>query len=253
MKKTYCYVGDLLGFRKTILNLNEEEQIKRVEEWVQFIESGKDNFNHITDYHWVSDTIFVGASDCVEGLDDLILFSKYVLEEGAKKSFLMRGAIAFGNVRWNDKITFGKAIVNAYVRANNQEWIGTSCESDLPHINSLWNFDKVFCYPPPMKRGEPIRLSPVVSWKVPPTDLLSRLSTDKGLTSTGEGLRWEWGMKIQNTRIFALYLEKIKSLEERDKPHKANPSEFHGSLHTSLIEINIEDLHLGKDGIYKRT
>ena len=82
----------------------------------------------------------------MEGLDDLLLFSKYVLEEGVKKSFLIRGAIALGDVRWNDKITFGDAIVKAYIRANNQDWIGTSCESYLPHIDLLWDFDKVFWY-----------------------------------------------------------------------------------------------------------
>jgi len=52
----------------------------------------------------------------------------------------MRGAISFGEVTWDKEITFGKAIVNAYNLENDQDWIGTCCEHDLPRIDELWDF-----------------------------------------------------------------------------------------------------------------
>ena len=56
----------------------------------------------------------------------------------------MRGAISFGEVTWDKEITFGKAIVNAYNLENDQDWIGTCCEHDLPRIDELWDFHRVF-------------------------------------------------------------------------------------------------------------
>ena len=109
----------------------------------------------------------------------------------------------------------------------------------------------VFCYPTPMKKGEIYGISPVVSWKVPATVELTRLSTAKGLTSEDEIMKWDWATKIQNTRIFSLYLERIKRFEERDKPNRADPSKYHGpSLPTVFIETEMENLRLESNGLF---
>jgi hypothetical protein len=247
MKDMYCYVGDLLGFKNTIMNLGNDEQKTRVRDWTKFIDESIKKFDNITNYQLISDTIFIGAESSKSGLESLINLAKYLLEEGINKSFLLRGAITFGEVDWDDpRIAFGKSIVEAYNLANNQNWIGTSCGEKLPHINSLWHFDRVFVYPVPMKRGA-IRLWPAVSWKIPITEGLCRAATDRGLTFKGEVLNWEsYGYKIQNTRLFSMYLEKIKALEERDRPYTADPSQYYGTMTTTLLEIDMINIKLTK-------
>jgi hypothetical protein len=141
MEEMYCYVGDLLGFQNTILNLDEIEQEKRVTEWIQLIDECKKDLP-ITHSHYVSDTIFIGAKGNKDGLDALLNFSKNLLEKGVINSFLLRGAITFGKIHWDSRITFGVAIVKAYNLANNQNWIGTVCELNLPDIDSLLEFNK---------------------------------------------------------------------------------------------------------------
>ena len=247
MKDMYCYVGDLLGFKNTIMNLGKEEQKTRVSEWTKFIDESIKRFDNITNYQLISDTIFISAESNKNGLENLLNLSKYLLEEGLKKSFLLRGAITFGEVDWDDpRIAFGKSIVEAYNLANNQNWIGTCCGEMLPHINTMWHFDKVFVYPVPMKKGA-IRLMPAVSWKIPITEILCRAATDRGLTLKGEVLNWEsFGYKIQNTRLFSMYLEKIKALEERDRPYTADPSQYYGMMTTTFIEIDTQNIKLTK-------
>ena len=247
MKDMYCYVGDLLGFKNTIMNLGKEEQKRRVGEWTKFIDDSIKKFDNITNYQLISDTIFIGTESNKNGLTDLINLSKYLLEEGINKSFLLRGAITFGEVDWDDpRIAFGKSIVEAYNLANNQNWIGTSCGDKLPHIASLWDFDKLFVYPVPMKKGA-IRLLPAVSWKIPTTEQLCRAATDRGLSFKGEALSWEnYGYKIQNTILFSMYLEKIKALEKRYLPYTADPSQYYGIMTTTLLEIDMTDIKLVK-------
>jgi hypothetical protein len=108
MDEMYCYVGDLLGFRDMILNLEEEMQEERVEEWIQFVEVARSKYRNITHSHLVSDTIFIGAEANQNGLGELLHFSKNLLEDGVSKGFLLRGSITFGKVKWDDRITFGK-------------------------------------------------------------------------------------------------------------------------------------------------
>ena len=121
-----CYVGDLLGFKNLLLNLPSNEQSKRVVDWIKLVEEGAKKFE-LPKYHLVSDTIFAGGENSRAGLEKLIDFSKYILESGTDLAFPVRGAITYGEVTWHPKVTFGRAIVEAFDLANNQEWIGTSC------------------------------------------------------------------------------------------------------------------------------
>ena len=86
-----------------------------------------------------------------------------------------------------------------------------------------------------------IGLSPVISWSVPLTKDLIRISTDRGLTKPNEFLRWEnFGYKIQNTRLYSMYLTKIKDIEMRNTQPKPNPAQFYGTFPTELAEMNID-------------
>lgn len=180
MKEAYCYVSDLLGFKNIIINLESDKQCRRVDAWIEFVNKGADKFG-IQNYHMISDTIFAIA-DGHQGLETLLDFSKYMLEEGMKKSFPIRGGITFGDVNWRPHVVFGKAIIEAYNLANRQNWVGTSCDLDLSQLHGLWDVDKVILYIPPMKNGL-AKFMPVSSWNMPSCNkVLSNMSIE-GLAS----------------------------------------------------------------------
>lgn len=243
MDEMYCYVGDLLGFRDFILNLEEEKQEEKVEEWIRFVEETKNNYHNITHYHLVSDTIFIGSEGNQNGLDDLLHFSKSLLENGIRRGFLLRGSITFGKVKWDTRITFGKAIVDAFNLANEQNWIGTICENSFQDLSGLWDFDLVVRYPVPMKKGK-IDQFPAVSWNVPSTEYFIQKSRENGLMRPEEGLTWnKHGYKIQNTRLFSMYLDKIKDFAASIKVGRVHPSQpYAGLLQTYFIEKDWEKI-----------
>ena len=228
----YCYVGDLLGFKNIILNLDPDDQAKRVDEWIEFVLDGVREFD-LPRYQLVSDTIFAGANHNKQGLEKLIDFARYMLEKGIIKSFPIRGAISFGEITWNKYVTFGRAIVDSYNHANSQNWIGTSCENDIPFLDDLWSFDRIFVYPTPLKEGNLMMMRPVVAWDVPPIEDLESYIELKGLTSEHEGWNWKQMGIIQNTILFSLYLkqvnaELIKLVGEKEEVLNASPTEFPG-------------------------
>lgn len=115
MEQMYCYVGDVLGFSDmvTALTLDEKKNLEpeqiakfspevrasRVESWVQLVIRGLAEYK-IPHYHFVSDTVFAGTEYTSDGLKSLLGFSKYLLEEGIKKSLPLRGGIAYGDAKW---------------------------------------------------------------------------------------------------------------------------------------------------------
>ncbi len=218
----YCYVGDLLGFSKIIGNLDPADQSERVDQWTTLIEDSARR-NCLTDYQMISDTVFAGADNTPEGLENIINFAKDMLEKGISKSLPVRAAISFGEVTWAPKVSFGKAIVEAYNHANNQNWIGTACEPSLvKHIDSkndeLWDLDKVVMYMAPLKSGI-VRQMPVISWNLPPSDVARYTLADrlvvqtlgKGLCRSGDNVKWSNEIKIQNTLIFLIYIKILKN------------------------------------------
>lgn len=87
----YCYVGDLLGFKNIMLNLDPDEQSKRFDEWINLVNLGIEKFD-LPKHQLVSDTIFAGADFNKYGLEKLVSFGKYMMEEGIAKSLPLRGA-----------------------------------------------------------------------------------------------------------------------------------------------------------------
>jgi hypothetical protein len=152
MVEMYCYVGDLLGFKNIMLNLDPDEQSVRVDELINLVDAGVKKFD-LPKHQLVSDTIFAGADCNKQGLEQLVSFAKYMMEEGIAKSLPLRGAISIGEIIWNKYMPLGKAIVESYNLANSQNWIGTSCRSDIPFFEDIWDFDKILVYPAPLKNG----------------------------------------------------------------------------------------------------
>jgi hypothetical protein len=218
----YRYVGDLLGFSNIILNLTHDEYKNRVEEWIQLCKDGVREFRLEKHYQLISDTIFVGAEDSRDALEKLLDFSKHMLNLGIKRSLPMRGAISFGEVTWDKEITFGKAIVNAYNLENDQDWIGTCCEHDLPRIDELWDFHRVFVYPAPMKSEKKLMFRPVISWNVPEyRELRDKTAKKEGL-AIGD-MDWKYAYRIQHTMMFSLYLKGVLNKTIQARPSKFPP------------------------------
>jgi hypothetical protein len=231
----YCYVADLLGFKSMILNLPPEQQEDRVKDWIQLVSEGTSKFK-IQKYHLVSDTIFVGAEDSEEGLKDLLNYSKYMLENGIKKSFLLRGAISYGDVTWNEHISYGKSIVDAYNIANDLEWVGTACQHGIiPQNSSLWKTELIVQYEVPMKNGK-VYAKPAVIWNVPPIPQLKDLTRAGGLLGRGAN---EFSFtnlnKIQNTALYSQYVKKLLAL-------KLPLDQVYGSFPLELVISNGNDV-----------
>jgi len=158
-----------------------------------------------------------------------------MLNLGIKRSLPMRGAISFGEVTWDKEITFGKAIVNAYNLENDQDWIGTCCEHDLPRIDELWDFHRVFVYPAPMKSEKKLMFRPVISWNVPEyRELRDKTAKKEGL-AIGD-MDWKYAYRIQHTMMFSLYLKGVLN-----KTIQARPSKFPPDLPIEHIDSCVNE------------
>lgn len=239
----YCYVGEVLGFSDmvTALTLDEKRNLEpeqiakflpevrasRVESWVQLVTSGLAEYK-IPHYHFVSDTVFAGTEYTRDGLKRLLGFSKYLLEEGIKKSLPLRGGIAYGDVEWRNKISFGTAIINAHKLEADQEWIGTCCEPDLPGLDELWDFESVFVYPAPMKNEKLLTHRPVVAWHVPTYAELRSKTSECAIRHIN--VDWKYDTMIRNAMLFSFYQKIIKC----NVLSGAKPSAFPGTTMEQL-------------------
>jgi len=222
-------VGDLLGFSNLMMNLRPEIQSIRVDEWISLAKTAAQEAA-IEKFQLISDTIFASTEPTPEGLANLVKFSRLLLEEGTKVALPIRGAIAHGDVSWEREVTFGKALVDAYRLANNQNWIGVSVAESVAGHHLCWGWSSLVNYPTPMKSG-PILIRPVVAWTIPPfLDFVKGL-TSQGLSREGETLEWEWGSKVQNTALFGIYLRLLT-------PHGRylNPVQFQGILPVQMLD-----------------
>lgn len=227
----YFLVADLLGFGKIVKNSTGTTLNGRIDEWVDLV-GATASLHGINNFQLVSDTLFVGAPSSVEGLSGLLSFSRDLLSKGIEKSFPIRGAIVHGEYVFG-KLTYGRAVIAAHELEQAQNWIGITCAPDLPDIEALWSLDRVVCYPAPQKRGQ-MRLHPVVSWPVPPTERLMQLLMGGGLTRAQEVITWELGDKANNTILFRLYQEFL-----RKRP--VDCSRFYGTLPVHPIEASLVD------------
>ena len=208
MNRFYFLAADLLGFSTIVSNLSGEELEGRIESWVTLVNKIKPDTPTVR-LQLISDTLFVREDGTRRGLECLLRFSRELLEQGMAMALPIRGAIAYGPVVWGG-LTYGKAVIDAHRYEAVQEWVGIACAPKLPHIDQMWDWDRVVVYPIPVKSGQ-IQLAPTVVWTVPPVDELTRQTLDKGLSSAGEILRWEWQRKVINTSIFGRYVLNAKA------------------------------------------
>lgn len=251
MDEVFCYVGDIAGYKNILLSLPPEEQQVRIREFGDLCKNATKKYGFHDSYIIVSDTIFVIAKKSKEDLRNLLEFSSYMLKNGIEKALPIRAAIDFGvaHIDKENSLVYGKAAAEAYVLAEEQDWIGTCCAvkwkdccsedkkeevPELPFIGELWNFDLVFVYPVPMKNGK-VLFRPVVSWEVPQYRKFRSVTVEGGLV-VDKYMDWKYANRIQNTIIFSQYLNLIKCGRI-----KAKPEVFRGDLPIQLIDDVVEE------------
>lgn len=205
MGDSYCYVGDILGYRYMIKNLSFDKQVERVSKLVDFVNIATKKFNITEDmFRLISDMIVVVTNNDDKNLEDLLGLAQYMLNEGVPKSFPLRGGIVQGEAKLIGDIPLGKAFLEAYELANNQNWIGTCCNIKRDIIERFCSVGgMVMFYKPPMKSGKSEKFMPVISWKVPFYGELYANMVKGGLSDT-TNLDWRELTKIQNTLLFSL-------------------------------------------------
>jgi len=222
MDRGYLLIADILGFSKIINNSGESAKNDAVETWLNLVDEAEKKAKLHRKPQLISDTVIASSSDDEIGLRKIVQFSRYLLENGVKRSLLIRGAISYGAYEWG-RLTYGRTVINAHNLESNQDWIGISCDGDLPRADTLWGPDGLVCYPPPLKQGR-IGLQPVVVWAVPEPSELQTASSAFPLAKPEEFMEWPWLRRLRNTVHFGRHL---KSLSESNRESWA---QFNGSI-----------------------
>ena len=226
LKDCYFMVADLLGFSNMILNLNSDEQTRRIREWVALIQAIKAEVG-VKDIQLISDTLFVREESYSEGLKRLLRFAQLLLNRGLDHSFPVRGAIVHGKVAWGE-LTYGQAVIQAHKLERSMDWVGIACSPNLPGLSEFWNWGDVVVYPVPRKAGL-TQLMPTVSWMVPSSHELLRKVSGSGLIAEGDPISWEIVSKIERTIQFGMYLKIGRS-------HQLDPQHYRGWFPMHIIE-----------------
>lgn len=225
----YFFVADILGFGNIVRNLNEDDLMSRINSWTTLVDYIA-NQHDIDDIQLISDTVFAFTESSTAGLRKLIEFSRSLLNQGVEQSLPIRGAITHGDFDWG-RLTYGKAVITAHEIETCQNWIGVSCDNNLPHVEDQWGFDSLIAYPTPMKAG-PVKIRPVVDWSVPIKELVKYLMGG-GLTLEGEVIQWALMEKLNNTVQFSVYKSLIKQYE-------SDPDKFYGISSMEVISHSLE-------------
>jgi len=206
MEQGYFFIGDVLGFKNIVNNSKDSQLDGKVETWLNLVDEATDYSKSRIKPQLISDTVFCKAIEGRAGLQSLISFARYLLDNGLKRSILVRGAITYGSYQWG-RLTYGKAVISAHELEMAQDWIGVTC-NQLPDAKHFWGENGLVCYPPPLKTG-PITLHPCVVWDVPDERTLISASTAFPLTTAGEQLQNSWRSRLRNTCDFGRYLNQL--------------------------------------------
>jgi hypothetical protein len=241
----YCFFGDLSGFQNIVRNLPLDQQEARINQWIELVESAARRCE-IINVKLISDSIVATTGETPAELEKLIKFSRILLEEGLRLKLPLCGAISQGEVKWTEHIVFGKAVIDAYQLASNQNWLGISFQYAFKIPTALYKIDNIIVYPTPLKKGL-IGLAPVVCWEIPSTELLMKSTLGDGLTRPDEFMEWHYADKIHNTAIFSLYLKAIKKIE-KETEERIDVSKFHGMSPLMIVEnvLNSSKLEITK-------
>lgn len=216
----YFFICDLLGFSNIVDNSSGEGLSKRIQAWVSLVREAASN-SQVARTQLISDTLFAAADSGIGELRKLVDFARYLLSHGISQSLPIRGAITFGSYEWGQLI-YGKAVIRAHRLEMAGNWIGVTCDNNLPDMDKLLALDSLILYPAPMKAA-PIKIYPVVAWDVPKFSVLTKVLTQEGLTKKGDLLGWDWADKVNNTVLLGMYRDWLAAQGK-------SGNEFHGFL-----------------------
>jgi hypothetical protein len=225
----YCLVADMLGFQNIILNSSSPDREKRVNDWIELIQTEAESVG--ARHQLISDTVFVVTESDADGLRRVLTLAQRLLERGLDQSFPLRGAVTHGDVTWSPQLVFGPAIVEAYRLETDQDWMGVTCSPSIPHKSSC--DDLLVTYPVPMKSG-PVQLRPALRWSVPRSYEISAKTVRGGLTSTGDLMQHSWSRKMINTALFGAYVRLVRLCG-------TNPKFFVGFNALQLVEAMLTE------------
>jgi hypothetical protein len=201
---SYCLVADILGFQKIVLNAPTTQREQRIAEWTELVKKEAERAG--LRYQLISDTVFAVVPRDEDGLRRILSFSRRLLEDGLRRHFPLRGAVAAGEVAWSDELVHGPALVEAYRLETAQDWIGMLCDADDAHEEGCR--DLLVAYPVPMKSGF-VQLQTALRWNVPTSVEISQMTVGGNLTRPGDTLEHSWFRKMTNTALFGAYLRLI--------------------------------------------
>ncbi|WP_114240368.1 hypothetical protein [Dyella sp. C9] len=224
----YFLVADLLGFGQIVTNSSPEQLEDRIGDWIDLVATSARETG-LERYQLISDTVFAAAESSEQGLRVLISFARQLLNNGAPKSLLVRGAVAHGEFTWGSKLIYGPAVIAAHELEMSLNWIGVACDPELPHIDSQWDYGHAIAYVPP-KKGGWYRVQPVVDWQIPPTHKLIEYLAGGGLTKPDDRIPGEVMSKLNNTVQFGTYRHLARA-------EKFKPSAFYGHNPMQAIEM----------------
>ena len=222
-------MGDVMGFSNIVNNSDSNELTERIEGWVNLVINLAEK-HKLERIQLLSDTVFIGTGESSGDLAALIQFSQELLSVGVRNSYPIRGAITYGEYEWG-KLTYGKTVIRSHVLEANQNWIGVTCDNNLPHAKDYYDLDYIVCYTPPLKSG-PITIHAVVAWDVPDFKELMKLLCSNGLTHAGEYIAWNFAEKLKNTIEFRNYMRFMRH-------GNVSPKTFHGNLPIEIISMNL--------------
>jgi hypothetical protein len=118
-QERYCAFVDILGFRNLISSLPREgrshQALKTLLTKIHQPPQGKINF-HASDFRAqsISDAVALSTTTTAEGLVHLFSVLERLTFDLLFEGYLIRGAIVRGNLYHDEKMVFGKALIDAY-------------------------------------------------------------------------------------------------------------------------------------------
>lgn len=194
-----CYL-DILGFRKKILKYGIGEKINIYDNIISRFQKAVLRTVYMA---WFSDTIILYTENLNRDKDvkivRLIESAKALFREAIELRYPVRGSIEIGTFYHEKKkqAYLGKALIDAYEFANNHEWAGITCTSNVNrYIDSNQERLKnlVRKYAVPAKRGKVEEFN-VINWCAG----MSRDKVEGAFKIPDEDMEWDVQRKMNNT------------------------------------------------------
>lgn len=245
MKKVFIAYFDLLGYKDFILNNNKEHLGLRMGHVFREIESAlaqgkyqepkggrvladisKSKINSLN----ISDTIIFWTNDCsYESFTELIKVAYSFNWRGTKLNFPARGSVLCGDINvvkgeqknevggtYAVSCLYGKGIVEAHLKAENQSWSGTVIDQSVFDEVGLRNDYKPFLHSYAKKYLIPYKTAPLIQPEEYALNLAERTLNAEAFNNYKEQIERLFsldGKRTDSARVKEILANTIKFLE----------------------------------------